>query len=90
MKLSFHIEYHTAWGEQVGVLIEGVESPVMLSSVDGAYWAGSAEVSGTPATYRYGIFRDGEAVRVESGRMCSPQKKTFGEKHWLSAKLNRG
>ena len=51
-------------------MIEGVESPVMLSSVDGAYWAGSAEVSSTPATYRYGIFRDGEAVRVESGRMA--------------------
>ena len=36
MKLSFHIEYHTKWGEQVGVLIEGEQSPVMLSSVDGA------------------------------------------------------
>lgn len=70
MKLSFHIEYHTTWGEQVGVLIEGEKSPVMLSSVDGAYWAGAAELTSVPATYRYAIYRDGEAVRVESGRMA--------------------
>ena len=70
MKLSFHIEYHTTWGEQVGVLIEGEKLPVMLSSVDGAYWAGAAELKSVPATYRYAIYRDGEAVRVESGRMA--------------------
>ena len=70
MKLSFHIEYHTTWGEQVGVLIAGEKSPVMLSSVDGAYWAGAAELTSVPATYRYAIYRDGEAVRVESGRMA--------------------
>lgn len=70
MKLSFHIEYRTSWGEQVGVLIEGEKSPVMLSSVDGAYWVGATEVKNAPATYRYGIFRDGEAIRVESGRMA--------------------
>ena len=70
MKLSFHIEYHTKWGEQVGVLIEGEQSPVMLSSVDGAYWVGTTELKGAPATYRYGIFRDGEAVRTESGRIA--------------------
>ena len=70
MKLSFHIEYHTKWGEQVGVLIEGEQSPVMLSSVDGAYWVGTTELKSAPATYRYGIFRDGEAVRTESGRIA--------------------
>ena len=70
MKLSFHIEYHTKWGEQVGVLIEGEQSPVMLSSVDGAYWVGTTELKSAPATYRYGIFCDGEAVRTESGRIA--------------------
>lgn len=69
LKLSFHIEYCTQWGEQVGVMIEGEQVPVMLTSTDGKYWAGIIEVKAIPATYRYGIFRDGEAVRIESGRM---------------------
>ena len=68
MRLSFHIEYRTQWGEQVGVMIDGVQAPVMLSSVDGAYWVGSVELSSMPATYRYGVFRDGTLTRIESGR----------------------
>lgn len=74
MKLTFQIEYHTAWGEEVGVMPGGNSSEVIiLSTLDGTRWEGSVEMdaaANTPLSYKYGIFRDGQCIRHESGTMA--------------------
>ncbi len=75
MKLTFRIEYRTAWGESLGVTLDGNHSEVvMLGTPDGKYWEGSAEMpdatAGVPITYRYGVYRDGQCIRRESGNMA--------------------
>ena len=83
MKLTFRIEYRTAWGETIAVMLEGQENePIVLSTSDGIIWEGSAEMLDTPAgiplTYRYGVFQDGQCIRRESGTMAHifcPSKK---------------
>ena len=83
MKLTFRIEYRTAWGESIGVMLEGLENdPIMLSTIDGVIWEGSIEsadaAAGVPITYRYGVFSDGQCSRRESGTMAHifcPSKK---------------
>lgn len=75
MKLTFKIEYRTAWGEEIGVTLEGQEnSPILLSTDDGVIWEKSLETveapAGVPVTYRYGVFRDGQCIRHESGTMA--------------------
>ena len=83
MKLTFRIEYRTAWGESIGVMLEGKEnSPIMLGTCDGVIWEGSMEdidaPAGVPITYRYGVFLDGQCSRRESGTMAHifcPSKK---------------
>ena len=83
MKLTFRIEYRTAWGESIGVMLQGQEnSPIMLGTSDGIVWEGSAEMTdapaGIPLAYRYGVFLDGQCSRRESGTMAHifcPSKK---------------
>ena len=83
MKLTFRIEYRTAWGETIAVMLEGQENePIVLSTSDGIIWEGSAEMldapAGIPLTYRYGVFQDGQCIRRESGTMTHifcPSKK---------------
>ena len=83
MKLTFRIEYRTAWGESIGVMLKGQEnSPIMLGTSDGIIWEGNTEMTdapaGIPLTYRYGVFLDGQCSRRESGTMAhifSPSKK---------------
>ena len=83
MKLTFRIEYRTAWGENIGVLLQGQENnPIMLRTNDGITWEGSTEMldapAGVPLTYRYGVFLDGQCSRRESGTMAHifcPSKK---------------
>ena len=83
MKLTFRIEYRTAWGETIAVMLEGQENePIVLSTSDGIIWEGSAEMldapAGIPLTYRYGVFQDGQCMRRESGTMAHifcPSKK---------------
>ena len=83
MKLTFRIEYRTAWGESIGIMLQGQEnSPIMLGTSDGIVWEGSAEITdapaGIPLTYRYGVFLDGQCSRRESGTMAHifcPSKK---------------
>ena len=83
MKLTFRIEYRTAWGESIGVMLQGQEnSPIMLGTSDGIVWEGSEEMTdapaGVPLTYRYGVFLDGQCSRRESGTMAHifcPSKK---------------
>ncbi len=75
MKLTFRIEYRTAWGESIGVMLEGKENaPIMLGTIDGIFWEGSIEetdaAAGVPITYRYGVFLDGQCSRRESGTMA--------------------
>ena len=42
MKLTFRIEYRTAWGESIGVMLQGQENnPIMLGTSDGIVWEGS-------------------------------------------------
>jgi 4-alpha-glucanotransferase len=73
MELTFKIEYRTAWGESLGVILEqaSAANPVMLHTADGAQWEGSTTLpdapAGKPFTYSYGVFRDGQCIRRESG-----------------------
>ena len=74
MKLTFRIEYRTAWGEMLGATLCGNDNhPIMLSTGDGIRWEGSAEKTdapaGIPISYRYGVYRDGQCIRRESGTM---------------------
>ena len=83
MKLTFRIEYRTAWGENIGVMLQGQENnPIILNTNDGVFWEGGAEMldapAGVPLTYRYGVFIDGQCSRRESGTMAHifcPSKK---------------
>ena len=74
MKLTFRIEYRTAWGEMLGATLCGNDNqPIMLNTGDGIRWEGSAEMTdapaGIPISYRYGVYRDGQCIRRESGTM---------------------
>ncbi len=75
MKLTFQIEYRTTWGEEVGVVLDGNHRKVIrLSTQEGSYWKASVEMSElsteTLVRYRYGIYRNGECVRRESGNIA--------------------
>lgn len=75
MKLTFQIEYRTAWGEELGVTLCGSENqPILLATRNGIRWEGSTEMQDAPAnvplTYRYGVYRDGQCIRRESGTMA--------------------
>jgi 4-alpha-glucanotransferase len=72
MKLTFQIEYRTAWGETLGVIpASAATDPILLHTADGELWQGSAMMpdapAGQPFAYRYGVFRDGQCIRYESG-----------------------
>ena len=70
MKLIFNIEYYAAEGEQLGILFDGNHDvPLMLNSPDGHQWQGELEGASVPASYRYGVFKNGKPVRVEIGRL---------------------
>ena len=74
MKLTFRIEYRTAWGEMLGATLCGNDNqPIMLSTGAGIRREGSAEMTAAPAgipiSYRYGDYRDGQCIRRESGTM---------------------
>lgn len=85
MKLNFKINYRTAWGESLGVMI--ADQIVALSTTDGEIWSGSANVElpkgGLPLLYRYGVYRDGQCIRKEQNSMAhviekiSPNKKSL-------------
>ena len=45
MKLTFRIEYRTAWGEELGVILDGNNSePIILRTPNGEHWEGEAEM----------------------------------------------
>lgn len=75
MKLTFRIQYHTVWGEDLRVIFdEGDPLFLQLSTRDGSEWKGSCDYSpaesGRPITYRYGVFRDGMCIRKELGAIA--------------------
>ena len=42
MKLTFRIEYRTAWGEELGVILDGNNSePIILRTPNGEHWEGA-------------------------------------------------
>ena len=83
MKLTFRIEYRTAWGENLHVILSEQENqPVILHTQDGIFWEGDTDTpdayAGIPLTYRYGVFIDGQCRRMESGKPAHcfcPSKK---------------
>ena len=83
MKLTFRIEYRTAWGEELGVILDGNNSePIILRTPNGEHWEGEAEMPDLPAcvpvSYRYGVYRDGQCIRrkAEPWLICfAPEKR---------------
>ena len=99
MKLNFKINYHTVWGESLGVMI--ADKVVALSTTDGEIWTGSTDVElpkgGLPLLYRYGVYRDGYCVRQERNCMAhviekvSPNKKSLDlNDQWRDARRVAG
>ena len=76
MKLTFRIEYRTAWGEELGVILDGNNSePIILRTPNGEHWEGEAEMPDLPAcvpvSYRYA-----SAVKAEPWLICfAPEKR---------------
>ena len=70
MKITFSTNYHTVWGETVGVMIKGIEQPLMLDTVDGHNWSGTISLKYSASCpgldYSYGIYRGGKVVRSEA------------------------
>ena len=70
MRLTFRIQYHTAWGESLYAIVNN-EIEVELSTVNGTLWQGSCEIlppdENAPVIYRYGVFRNGNCTRKEFG-----------------------
>lgn len=70
MTITFHIQYHTTWGENLQVIIDQ-KTTVGLSTIDGYNWQGKADYipdhSGIPVPYRYEVCREGRTVRREFG-----------------------
>lgn len=72
MKITFRIQYHTNWGEELGVMLNGdMNHVVALTSHDGNVWSGSIESAADAERicYRYGVYVDGHCIRRELGRI---------------------
>ena len=72
MKLTFHIQYRTIWGESLRVILnEDNASTVELSTRDGVEWRGECyytnPTEGQLITYRYCVVQDNEIIRKEFG-----------------------
>ena len=74
MKLTFHIQYRTIWGESLCVILNDDKlNTVELSTRDGVEWRGECyytnPTEGQAITYRYCVMRDGRIIREEFGRI---------------------
>ena len=50
MTLTFRIEYRTAWGEDLGgIMDENNSEPIILRPPNGEHWEGEAELPDPPA-----------------------------------------
>ena len=79
IKLTFHIRYCTAWGENLYVILKGDEEhAVPLATRNGTDWGGSCDYALPAETllqptllldYRYAVYRNGVCIRREIGRI---------------------
>ena len=100
MRITFKIEYHTQWGESIGVTIGSNDvMPIMLSTENGKIWEGSEDIipssSGTPITYRYGVYSNGVCIRREQGAIAhtipqTKKKSILLEDNWQDPKRVAG
>ena len=72
MKLTFHIQYQTLWGESLSVILNDDRLNIIeLSTRDGIEWLGECyhtnPTEGQLITYRYCVVRDGKIIRKELG-----------------------
>ena len=70
MVITFRINYHTQWGETIGVEILNTNETVILSTADGELWEGSHQIADNvkgALKYRFCVFVDDERTRVERG-----------------------
>ena len=72
MKLTFHIQYRTLWGESLSVILNDDRLNIIeLSTRDGIEWRGECyytnPTEGQLITYRYCVVRDGKIIRKELG-----------------------
>lgn len=99
MKQNFQVEYRTVWGESIGICFGGSDAtPVMLKTVDGVIWSGSVDIElpqgGIPLLYRYGVYRDGQCIRMEHASMphviTGQDGQTDHIDHWHDARRIAG
>lgn len=67
MKVFFHINYCTTWGETVAVRFlqsDGTEKYLYLSTIDGMNWRGQCDFVGD-VEYSYGIYKESKPIRLE-------------------------
>lgn len=74
IKLTFHIQYRTAWGESLYVILNEDEAhAVPLATRNGTDWNGGCEYALPQDTdrieYRYAVKKEGKWVRKEIGRI---------------------
>ena len=83
MKLTFRIEYRTAWGEELGVILDGNNSePIILRTPNGEHWEGEAEMRTSlhaclfPTAMEYIVTDSASAVKAEPWLICfAPEKR---------------
>ena len=70
MKITFQIDYHTIWGEEIGVILNG-NKEVMLNTRDGKLWEGSFSLEDPMPngilSYKYVVYKNGKCFRQENG-----------------------
>lgn len=72
MKIAFHIQYRTVWGENLCVLLhqQHMQQTVKMNTRDGEEWVGIIEADfshSSPIIYRYAVSRGEKIIRKEFG-----------------------
>lgn len=75
MKFHFSVEYHTVWGQQIGVVItrrvtsgKRIVEHIMLDTQDGLIWNGEVYYNNNDTlsfTYKYVLYENGIVTRCE-------------------------
>lgn len=83
MKLTFRIEYRTAWGEELGVILDGNNSePIILRTPNGEHWKVKLKCRTSlhaclfPTAMEYIVTDSASAVKAEPWLICfAPEKR---------------
>lgn len=68
MKLTVCIQYHTYWGESIGIVFDGQEVVHPLTYCETDWWQAELDCPDqTMVKYRYVVCRDGVSIRKEWG-----------------------